>query len=394
MISQFIVKKFVKNSEDTKNKKVRENYGFLSGLVGIFINILLFLIKLIVGLFSNSIAVVADAFNNLSDVGSSVITIFGFKLSNKPPDKEHPFGHGRIEYISGLIVAFLVMLVGFQFILSSIKRIKDPTPVHFSTIPFLLILLSIAFKLWLSKFYKFVGNKINSSAIKATSVDSLSDAISSSTVALSLFLSRYTSFPLDGYMGVIVSLIILYAGFGLVKDTLNPLLGMAPDKELVEEIQKSVLSYDCISGVHDLLVHNYGPGRTIASIHAEVPSNISIIKIHEIIDKAEKEISKKLDIYLVIHMDPINTNNEDVLKDRKLIDNIIKNFPIIKSIHDFRVIGEGEVKNFVFDVVIDSEIKFSKEDETNLINDINKLLKKNHSKFNAIITVDRDYLGV
>lgn len=394
MISQFIVKKFVKNSEDTKNKKVRENYGFLSGLVGIFINILLFLIKLIVGLFSNSIAVVADAFNNLSDVGSSVITIFGFKLSNKPPDKEHPFGHGRIEYISGLIVAFLVMLVGFQFILSSIKRIKDPTPVHFSTIPFLLILLSIAFKLWLSKFYKFVGNKINSSAIKATSVDSLSDAISSSTVALSLFLSRYTSFPLDGYMGVIVSLIILYAGFGLVKDTLNPLLGMAPDKELVEEIQKSVLSYDCISGVHDLLVHNYGPGRTIASIHAEVPSNISIIKIHEIIDKAEKEISKKLDIYLVIHMDPINTNNEDILKDRKLIDNIIKNFPIIKSIHDFRVIGEGEVKNFVFDVVIDSEIKFSKEDETNLINDINKLLKKNHSKFNAIITVDRDYLGV
>lgn len=195
-------------------------------------------------------------------------------------------------------------------------------------------------------------------------------------------------------MGIVVSLIILYAGYNLVKDTLNPLLGMAPDKELVESIQKSVLSYDNICGVHDLMIHNYGPGRIIASIHAEVPCNISIVKIHEIIDKAEKEVSKELDIYLVIHMDPINTNSEDVLKDRNILDEVLKNFPIIKSIHDFRVVGEGEIKNLIFDAVIDVSHHLSKDEEHKLIKDIDNSIKKIHSKYNVIITIDKDYLGV
>lgn len=394
MISKLIVRKFIKNYDDVKNKDVREKYGYLGGIIGILINLLLFGIKVAIGIFSNSIAVIADAFNNLSDVGSSVITIFGFKLASKPADREHPFGHGRIEYISGLIVAFIVMIVGFQFVLSSIERIKNPTPVNFSLIPFLLILVSILFKVWLSSFYGYVGKTIDSSALKASSVDALSDVISSSTVALSLLLSNFFSFPLDGYMGIVVSLIILYAGYNLVKDTLNPLLGMAPDKELVESIQKSVLSYDNICGVHDLMIHNYGPGRIIASIHAEVPCNISIVKIHEIIDKAEKEVSKELDIYLVIHMDPINTNSEDVLKDRNILDEVLKNFPIIKSIHDFRVVGEGEIKNLIFDAVIDVSHHLSKDEEHKLIKDIDNSVKKIHSKYNVIITIDKDYLGV
>lgn len=394
MISKLIIRKFIKNYDDVKNKDVREKYGYLGGIIGIIINLLLFGIKVTIGIFSNSIAVIADAFNNLSDVGSSVITIFGFKLASKPADREHPFGHGRIEYISGLIVAFIVMIVGFQFVLSSIERIKNPTPINFSLIPFLLILVSILFKIWLISFYKYVGNAIDSSALKASSVDALSDVISSSTVALSLVLSNFFSFPLDGYMGIVVSLIILYAGYNLVKDTLNPLLGMAPDKELVENIQKSVLSYDDISGVHDLMIHNYGPGRIMASIHAEVPCNISIVKIHEIIDKAEKEISKELDIYLVIHMDPINTNNEEVLKDRNILDEVLKKFPIIKSIHDFRVVGEGEIKNLIFDAVIDVSHHLLEDEEHKLIKDIDNSIKKIHSKYNVIITIDKDYLGV
>lgn len=394
MISKLIVRKFIKNYDDVKNKDVREKYGYLGGIIGILMNLLLFGIKVTIGIFSNSIAVIADAFNNLSDVGSSVITIFGFKLASKPADREHPFGHGRIEYISGLIVAFIVMIVGFQFVLSSIERIKNPTPVNFSLLPFLLILVSILFKVWLSSFYGYVGKTIDSSALKASSVDALSDVISSSTVALSLLLSNFFSFPLDGYMGIVVSLIILYAGYNLVKDTLNPLLGMAPDKELVESIQKSVLSYDNICGVHDLMIHNYGPGRIIASIHAEVPCNISIVKIHEIIDKAEKEVSKELDIYLVIHMDPINTNSEDVLNDKNILNEVLEEFPIIKSIHDFRVVGEGEIKNLIFDAVIDVSHHLSKDEEHKLIKDIDNSIKKIHSKYNVIITIDKDYLGV
>lgn len=394
MFSKLLVKKFIKNSDDVKNKSVRESYGYLGGIIGIIVNFILFLIKLSVGLFSNSISVIADAFNNLSDVGSSLITIFGFKLAGKPADKEHPFGHGRIEYISGLIVAFLVMFVGFQFISTSVDRIKNPTTIKFALIPFILILISILFKLWLGTFYRYIGNKVNSSALKATSVDAFSDAISSSTVALALFISNFTTLPVDGYMGVIVALIILYAGFNLIKDTLNPLLGSAPEPELVESIQKSVLSYDEIYGVHDLLVHNYGPGRIIASIHAEVPCDISVVKIHEIIDRAEKEVSNELNIYLIIHMDPINTDSNEILQDKQLVEELIKDFDIIKSFHDFRVVGEGDIKNLIFDVVIDSHIQFSNSDELNLIRKLNEKIKEIHPHYNLLITLDRDYLGI
>lgn len=393
MFSKFLVYKFIKNSEDISNEKVRGKYIFFGGIVGILSNLLLFLIKLSVGLITSSIAIMADAFNNLSDAGSSIITIVGFKLSDKPADAEHPFGHGRMEYISALIVSFMVMLVGFEFVKSSVERIFNPIKIEFETIPFVLLLISILIKLWLSHFNKFIGNKIDSSALKAASTDALGDVFTSSSVAISFLVSKFTSFPIDGYLGTLVALFILYSGFTLTKETLNPLLGEAPDPELVQKIKNMVLSYDKITGVHDLIIHNYGPCRCMASIHAEVPSNISIMEIHEIIDKAEREISEKLKIYLVIHMDPIAIDDKEVKKDYDMICDIIKQDERIKSIHDFRVVGKGDVKNLLFDIVIDSEKMFkTMTKRETLVASITKAVKENHPKYNCIITVDNDYL--
>jgi len=392
LISQILIKKFIKNSEDIKNKKVRERYGYLGGGVGILVNLVLFLIKITAGLLVNSIAVIADAFNNLSDVGASLVTIFGFKLSSKPADKEHPFGHGRIEYISGLIVAFLVILVGFEFIKSSFDRIKNPVPVEFALLPFILLIISISFKIWLSRFYKGIGNKINSSALKASSVDSISDVISSSTVVISLLISKFTTLPIDGYIGLVVSLVILYAGYNLIKDTLNPLLGVAPDEDLVEDIQRMLLSYEHIDGTHDLLVHNYGPGRIIASIHAEIPLDISVVAAHEVIDRAEKEISAELGIYLLIHMDPVTTNDEEILSAKEELEEVLNKIPYISSFHDFRVVGEGDYKNLIFDVVVTDDFIITKESELQLQKQINEEIKKVFPKHNVIITVDASFI--
>lgn len=391
LFSNLLVRKFVKDYKNTKDKKVREGYGYLGGVVGIIINLILFITKGIIGLLLNSIAVTADAFNNLSDVASSVITILGFKLASKPADKEHPFGHGRLEYISGLIVSFMVMLVGFQFIKASIERILNPKEVTFNLLSFILILLSIGAKIWISSFNKYVGRAINSSSLKASSFDALSDVVTSSCVAISLLSSKFTTFPLDGYIGVLVACFILYSGFSLIKETLNPLLGEAPDEELVNDIIEGVKSYDPITGVHDLIIHNYGPGRTMASIHAEVPSNVSILKIHEVIDEAERELSRKLDIYLVIHMDPISTDDKAVLKDKDYLEKILLDFNIIKSFHDFRVVGAGEIKNLIFDIVIDSKANLSEAEEETLKEDITARIKEQRPQYNTVITIDREF---
>jgi cation diffusion facilitator family transporter len=391
MISKFLVKKFIKNHEDLKNERIRTSYGYLGGIVGIIINIILFITKLSVGLVVNSIAVTADAFNNLTDSASSLITIVGFKLSNMPADEEHPFGHGRLEYISALIVAFMVMFVGFQFTKSSFDRIMTPSPVGFEAVPFALMVVSILTKIWLSRFNGFIGNAIDSAALKASSMDALGDVIITTTVALSLLISKFTTFPIDGYIGIAVALFILYSGYKLVKETLNPLLGEAPDKDLVENIKNSVLSYKHIDGVHDLIIHNYGPGKCMASIHAEVPANIDIVEIHDIIDEAEREISEKLNIYLVIHMDPINVDDDEVHKTKEELLDVLKEFPIVKSIHDFRIVGEGEQKNLIFDVVVDSSVKLNGDDEEKLKSDICSGVKISYPYYNCNITLDKDF---
>ncbi|MBY0753876.1 cation diffusion facilitator family transporter [Clostridium sardiniense] len=391
MLSNLLVKTFIKNNENTKDKDVRNNYGFLGGIIGIIVNLILFMIKFTVGMLVSSIAVTADAFNNLSDAGSSVITIAGFKMANMPADEKHPFGHGRMEYLSALVVAFMVMLVGFQFVRSSFERILNPELIKFEWIPFILLIISIFLKFWLSRFNKFIGNRIDSSALKAASVDALGDVFTSTCVAISLLAAKFTTFPIDGYIGIVVALFIVYSGFSLVRETINPLLGEAPDPELVKDIETMMLSYDNITGVHDLIVHNYGPGRCMASAHAEIPSDIDIMEIHNIIDKAEREISKKLNIYLVIHMDPICLSDDEVNAAYKEVNKIIKYNPLIKSMHDFRIVGEGNEKNLIFDIVVNSKALCKVMDEEDLKKDIIKSIKEIHPNYNCVITVDHDY---
>ncbi len=392
MISNFLVKSFVKNNEDTKNPKVRNSYGTLGGVIGIIINFILFVIKFSVGMLVGSIAISADAFNNLSDAASSIITIIGFKMSNKPADAEHPFGHGRIEYLSALLVAFMVMLVGVQFVKSSIERIMNPQVITFELIPFILLLVSIGFKIWLSTFNRFIGNTINSSALKAAATDALGDVFTSSTVVISFLLAKFTSLPIDGYIGIFVALAILYAGFGLVRETLNPLLGEAPDPELVNELCEKILAYPLISGVHDLIVHNYGPGRIIASLHAEIPADVDIMEIHNVIDKAEREISADLNLHLVIHMDPICVLTDEIKETWDYVEKILRKYPEIKSMHDFRIVGEGDIKNLIFDIVLEASESGNKEKQEKMISDIKTSIKEEHPQYNCVITVDYDFM--
>lgn len=387
----FLINKTLGQERDFENNKVREKVGYLGGIVGVIINLVLFILKLIIGLTLSSIAVMADAFNNLSDAASSIITIVGFKLANRPPDKEHPYGHGRIEYISALIVAFMVMLVGVQFIKSSISRIIDPKALVFNKPSFYILLVSIALKLWLSFFSRKLGNLINSNSLKATATDALGDVLTSSVVLLSLLISRFTGLTIDGYIGLVVAVLIIYAGISLIKETISPLIGEAPNKELIDAIKTKVLSYKYISGVHDLVVHNYGPGRTMASIHAEFPSDINVMDIHEVIDQAEREISKDLDLDLVIHMDPISMDTKEIIEARDEVEKIIQSIAEIKSIHDFRIVGKKDKKNLIFDIVIDgNDLDLDEEEE--IKNSLIDKIRLTRPDYNCIITVDRDYI--
>jgi len=388
MITDLLINKFVKNSHKTTDNTVRQAYGTLGGIVGVLANILLFAIKLTVGTVINSIAVMADAINNLTDAASSVITLVSFKMTNKPADKEHPFGHGRIEYISAMIVSFLVILVGFEFIKSSVQRIMNPEPVIFNWITFILLSLSVIIKLWMSFFNKKIGKLIGSKAMEATAMDSTSDVIATSVVLFSLILSIWVTFPIDGYIGVLVALFIMYSGFSLTKETLNPLLGEAPDMELVNAIISKVMAYEGVIGVHDIIVHNYGPNRCVVSLHTEVPANIDITSAHDIIDKAEQEISEELGIHLVMHMDPININDKVVLKVKQQILDVINEFGMELNIHDFRMVGDEEHCNVIFDMVIPYEIR----DDKKVASDVSEAIKKKYPQYNTIITIDRSYI--
>lgn len=305
VLSELLISKFIKDYKDVENPKVRDKYGYLGGTIGILTNVLLAGAKFMIGRLSNSISLIADAMNNLSDATSSVITIVGFKLSSKPADEEHPFGHGRIEYISGLLISFIVLYIGVEFVKSSYKRIMNPSKTEFQWIYLLVLLFSIVIKIWMSKFNKTIAKSINSSALQASSIEAFVDVIICTCIIVSLILSRYTNLVIDGYISLLVSIFILYSGYILIKDTLNPLLGEAPDPELVKNIASKVKEYEYIKGVHELVIHNYGPRKILASIHAEVPKDVSLEKIHKIVDKAEKEISEDLNIHLIIHLEPV-----------------------------------------------------------------------------------------
>ena len=385
MLAQWLVKKTANDSVKNKRQKI----GYLGGIVGIVVNSILFASKLAIGMFLNSVSILADAFNNLSDLGSCLVTIIGFKIADKPADKDHPFGHGRGEYIAGLIVSFMVILVGLEFTKTSINRITNPVKIEFSLISFIILIISIIAKAWLGNFNKYLSKEISSGTLNANSFDSFADVITTSCVASSLVISKYTDIPIDGYIGLLVSIFVLYEGYSLIKETISPLLGEAPEPELVKSIVNAVMSYENIIGVHDLIIHSYGTGKYMATIHAEVPSSIPVMDAHEIIDKAEREISEKFDIILVIHMDPINIDDEEINKTRIKIEEILKSFPAVRSIHDFRIVGKEPNKNILFDIVVSRDV--SHDDLPSLVAEIKNTVHKKYPSYNLVIECDRDY---
>ena len=389
MVAEFLIKKFIINYQNIEEEKTRNSYVYLASIVGILCNLILSIIKISVGFISGSVSITADGFNNLSDMASSIITMVGIKLANRPADKEHPFGHGRMEYLSALVVAFMVMLVGVQFVKTSFERILNPVAVSFEIIPFILLLISLLIKLWLSRFNKFMGLKINSTALKAASVDALGDVFTSSCVLISFLAAKFTTLPIDGYVGLIVSAAILYAGYSLIKDTISPLLGEAPDEELVKKIKQGVLSYDNIIGVHDLIIHNYGVGKCMASIHAEIPSNIDLVTIHEIIDSAEREISQKLNIYLVIHMDPMCIHDDKINKVKGEVQEILLKYKTIKSMHDFRITEGKDKINIIFDIEVNAYEVNTPDKEEELKGKLESDIKKLNPLYNCVITIDK-----
>lgn len=302
---KFLIRKFIKDYENVEDKYVRERYGVLSGVLGIICNLILFTLKLSIGLLVNSIAVISDAFNNITDLGSSIVTIFGTKLSNRPPDEGHPHGHGRYEYIAPLVVSFIIFGVAVETFRTSIEKIIKPEEIVFNLLSIVILVLSILIKLWMYSYNKYIGEKINSSVNKATAHDSLNDVIATSSVLLGAILEPYVSFPVDGILGLVISAVIMYSAFTIAKDSVSLLLGSSPDPELIDRIKKLILENENIKGVHDLIIHDYGPNKIMASAHAEVSSNADIVDIHFEIDRIEKKIKKELNVDIVIHMDPI-----------------------------------------------------------------------------------------
>ncbi|RBP41549.1 cation diffusion facilitator family transporter [Garciella nitratireducens] len=389
MFTKFLIQHFIPNWQDTNHEKVRKQYGYLGGIVGLIANITLFLTKLILGVLINSISLIADGLNNLSDVGSSIISLLGFKLSSKPADKEHPLGHGKTEYISALIISFIILFLGFELIQNSIDRILNPSQVKFSWISVILLLIAIALKLWMGLFNRTLGKMIHSKSLAATAVDSLSDVFSTSIVLISILVSPFVSIPIDGYMGIFVSIIILYNGFSLIKDTLNSLLGEAPDPELMKQIEEMVLCFDGIKGIHDLIIHDYGPNRTMATLHAEVSDQLSPVVAHEIVDAAERKVSRELNVFLVIHTDPLNFNCEMTNQLYNQIKTYLSKIPLVLSFHDFRVVDDHGNKNIIFEVVVKEDL--SKEEMKSLKKQIKEDLKLQLPDYQFIITLERQH---
>ena len=351
-MTEFLVNKFIKDSANIESTEVRTRYGMLASVVGIFCNVLLFSVKLAIGLILSSLAVTADAFNNLSDAASSIISFVGVKMAGKPADAEHPFGHGRIEYIAALIVSFLVIEVGFTFFKSSISKIMHPEEITFDPVPFIILILSILVKLWMAFFNNKLGKRIDSKVMLATAADSLGDVITTSATVISIVICHFTSINVDAIAGLIVSGIVIWSGVSIAKDTLEPLIGQRVPSELYQKITDMVESYEGIVGAHDLIVHNYGPNRSMATIHAEVPNDVSIEASHEIIDRIERDAKKELNILLVIHMDPVEMRDEEVLELRDKTSHIVHALDPELHFHDFRVLKENEQKNLIFDLVV------------------------------------------
>lgn len=390
-MTEFLVKHFVKDYEDVEKVSVRTAYGVLASMVGIFCNVLLFIVKFTVGVVMRSVSVTADAFNNLSDAGSSIISFIGVKVAGKPADEDHPFGHGRVEYIAALVVSFLVLEVGFTFLKDSLGKITKPEMLNFQLVSVLILILSIGVKLWLGVFNRKLGQKIDSKVMMAVFTDSMGDVITTGATILSLIFFAVTGINIDSFVGVGVALVVMWAGIGIAKDTLEPLIGEAVDPDLYTKIKKFVEKYDGIEGTHDLIVHNYGPNRSMASIHAEVPNNVNIEVSHEIIDRIERDAIEKLGIFLVVHMDPIETQNEEVMKIRTQVDGALKGLDDKCTIHDFRVVEGQEQINLIFDMVV--PVTYGAEQRRELQGKLTARLRETDYRYRCVITMEHTYMA-
>ena len=387
-MTKLLLRKFIGENPDTGNTEVRTKYSVFAGILGIICNLFLFAVKLGVGAAMSSIAIISDAFNNLSDTGSSAVAIIGAKLSAKKPDKEHPFGHGRIEYVSSLIVSFLIMLVGFELLKTSVSKIFNPQQVQLNTILVIILCISIPVKLWMYSYNRYIGRLTNSGILMATAKDCINDVIATSAVIFSSVIGKLISFPaLDGIVGTVVSFMIMYSGFKISLDTIGLLLGTAPEKEIIEAVRSIILAAPGVVGVHDLIVHDYGPGRILASVHAEVPDDCNVVEIHEVIDELEHKIERDLGIHIVVHMDPITVNCEKTASMRNMVLEVVKGIDERMGIHDFRMTdGESNV-NLIFDIEAPLDVE-NFDDIKNIVTD---KIKAVDEKFNCVITVDFIY---
>lgn len=385
----FLASLFIKDRRNYDSLAVRQAYGVLSGAVGIGLNILLFLGKWIAGTLSGSIAITADAFNNLSDAGSSIITLIGFRLSGQAPDPEHPFGHGRMEYISGLLVSVAILVMGFELIWSSFGKLRDPEPIESSALVLGILLASILVKVYMFYYNRSLSKKLDSAAMKATSVDSLSDTVATTLVLIATVISKYTGLILDGWFGILVGIFIVYTGGSTLKETIDLLIGQPPKKEFIDEIREIVLGHSLVYGVHDLIVHDYGPGRRMISLHAEVAVDGDIQDIHEQIDHIEHELQEKLNCSATIHMDPIVTDDKEVLEMKAKVEAMVQSLDENFSMHDFRMVKGPTRTNLIFDVEVPRKTSLTDNEI------MNRLKEQVHglpgSKYFAVIQIDHEY---
>ena len=385
-----LINMLIRDKENVTDSKVRENYGVLCSGYGIFLNICLFAGKYLAGVLSASISMMADAFNNLSDAGSSIISLIGFKLASKKPDPGHPFGHGRIEYLAGLGVSALIVIMGYQLCLNSFSKIRHPEETVFSTVSIIILSVSILVKFYMAFYSKKIGKKIDSQTLQATATDSMSDTISTFVVLIGSLITHFTGIKLDGYLGMFVGILILIAGIKSAIEVISPLLGEAPSEEFIKSVEKIVMSYDEIVGIHDLIVHDYGPGRLMITLHAEVPADGNVLDLHDVIDRAEYELGQKLNCHATIHMDPVSVGDEYVDSLKEKVKEILSNMEGIVNFHDFRVVKGNTHTNMMFDVVASYSLKRS-DDEIKL--DIFNKIQEYDPKLFSVITVDRDFTG-
>lgn len=382
---------WVKDYKNITSPSVRRAYGVLCGAVGIGLNILLFIGKLLAGIISGSVAIMADAFNNLSDAGSSLITMIGFRLAGQKPDPEHPYGHGRLEYVSGLVVAMLIILMGFELAKSSVSQIIAPEPVEFSILSAGILSASIGVKLYMASYNRVIGKRIDSAAMRATATDSISDCASTGLVFVSMLISHFLNINIDGWCGILVAGFILFSGYQAARETISPLLGQPPEPEFVERIQQLVMAHEGVLGIHDLVVHDYGPGRRMISLHAEVPSTVDILEVHDKIDHIEKRLGEALDCEAVIHMDPIAVDDELTNAAKGQIMELVGGIDTRLTIHDFRMVTGPTHTNVIFDVLVPVDVALSDEE---IRKEICGKLKKLPGVYNGVIQIDRDYMGI